>query len=259
MTRRPIRRVVIVVDSDERTAILVREAARVAARLGAELEGLFLEDEALVALAGHRFASRISSGAERRSLTPEDLELEWRSQSRYVAETLEREAAREAVPARFEVRRAAARTTVRERLDAGDVVLVGWGGWAPSAAHRAPVRVLYDGSEASEHALDLATELVGDDGVLAIWALVDSEEALAPIESGLRARLSALAGRLRVAPIHDPSAATLRHVVAASPGGLLLVPRSTAVARQLADRSAAARFPSSVFLVGAGAEPPAAG
>lgn len=244
------RRVVIVLDSDERSVRLVREAVRVAMRFGAEVEGVFVEDEDLIALARHGFAARVEPTALRKPFDAGDLEQEWRLQSRAVENTLEREARVSDVPARFAVHRAASREAVRERLDRGDLVLVGWGGWAPSAGRAAPVRVLYDGGPASERALDVAAELIGERGVLAIWVLVEDEAELAPIEAKLRERLSALAGRLRVAPIHDPTAATLRHIVAASPGGLLLVPRSAPVARQLADRDLAARFGSSVFLVG---------
>lgn len=257
MTEAPdavLRRVVIVLDSDERTARLVREALRLALAFGTEVEGLFVEDEALLALAGHAFASRLGLDARRTEFGAADVVREWAAQSARVRRAIEQEADRRAVRARFAVCRGPSRQVVIERLDEGDLVLVGWGGWAPSAARRAPVRVLYDGSPAAERALSLAERLLGEAGVLAIWVQVSDEAELEPIEARLRERLAHLAGRLRIAPIVDPSAATLRHVVAARPGGLLLVPRTTAVAQEIAGRSLAARFPSSVILVGDGDE-----
>jgi len=238
-------RVVVALDCAEHTERTVREAARVAARIGAELEALLVEDEALLALAAHPFARRIGAGGEARSFDAPDLEREWRDVEKQARAALEREAGRGDVPVRLVVERGRSERAIRARLERGDLVVVGWGGWSPRARRAAPIRVLYDGGEAAEHALEVGVRLAGPTGQLAVWWVGTTEGVL----EAARARLAGRVGSLRLAPIDDPSVRVIRHVLAARPGGLLVVPADSEVAEALAARSVEARFAAGVLVV----------
>lgn len=241
-----VRRVVVAITTGDRPARVAREAVRVASRFGAELEGRFLEDEDLLRLAAHPFARCIGSAGLARALSVPEVEREWRALAAEIRAALEREAARQRLSTpRFEVRRGHARDALSHRVDRGDVVIVGWGGWSPSASRAAPVRVLLDGSEAGERALEAGVRLAGDGGRLAVW-MVGADDAAV---EALRARLADRVERLRVAPIADPSIAAVQHILAARPGGLLLVPAGSAIAEALEAGAQEARFPAGVLVV----------
>jgi hypothetical protein len=249
MSETVVRRVVLALDSGERTVTVVREAVRVASHFGAELEGLFVEDVELVQLTGHAFARRVAGEGPSRALSVADLEQEWRAFARAAREALEEEAERRRVRARFAVQRARAREAIRERLARGDVVVVGWGGWAPRAERTAPVRVLFAGDAAPcARALEVGRRLAGPSGRLEVWIAPD-DEALAAQEDAIRERVGDAVGELRILALADQRPATLRRAVAERPGGLFIVPAGSALAERLGDRSVAARFPASVVLI----------
>lgn len=248
MTR--VRRVVLAIDRGDRTARLVREAVSVASCLGVELEGLFVEDDALLRLAGHEFARRFGVLGEAQALSPADLEAEWRAIAREVRGALEREAERHRLAARFAVARGAVELALRERLAGGDLVLVGWAGWSPAVEPRR-VRVLYDDDGESERAIELGVRLAGPDGALSVWIAPDGERA-ERLADHVRQRVGGRT-RLCVAGVSDAAPATLRRALADEPGGLLIVPAEHELALRLAHRSVAARFACSVLV--ASAEP----
>lgn len=217
-----IRRVVVVVDSSHRAARAVREAARVAGRFEAQLEGVLVEDEALLRLAGQPFARRFGVSTEA-DLDPEDVEREWRAIAARAREVVERELSR------FRVERGPPARVLRA-LGEGDAALVGWGGWSPPGARRAPVRVLHDGTPLADRAVEVAEALAEGEADVEVW--------LAPGVSRERGRALA-----------DSRARTLRRAVAERPGGLLIVPAGSALADRLAERSVAMRFPCGVLIV----------
>ncbi|MEQ8454332.1 MAG: hypothetical protein RLO52_10190 [Sandaracinaceae bacterium] len=218
-----IRRVIVVVDSSERAARAVREASRVAGHFDVDLEGVLLEDEALLRLAGQPFARRFGVGPER-GFEPEEIEREWRAIAARAREVVERELRA------FRVERGPA-SGLFSRFVEGDVALIGWGGSSPRAARRAPVRVLFDGSPAAERALGVGEALAERGAKLEVWLVPGAERAQA--------------SRRMI----DVRAATVRRAVAESPGGLLLVPRGSALSDRLGERSVATRFPCSVLIV----------
>ncbi|MCB9594376.1 MAG: hypothetical protein H6719_16715 [Sandaracinaceae bacterium] len=240
-----VRRVVVAIAGGDRTFRVVREAVRVASCLDAALEGRFLEDEDLLRLAAYSFAQRTDSAGGTRALRAEDLEREWRAVAADVRSTLEREAAHQRVEARFAVERGRPRDAVSRQIEQGDVVVVGWGGWSPKAARSAPVRVLFDGSDAAERALEAGARLAGDDGRLSVWVVGGDDAAV----EATRERLSGRVARLRVAPIADATPPTVQHILAAHPGGLLLVPSTSGLAEALASGADDARFPAGVLVV----------
>lgn len=237
-----VRRVVVLIATGDHAARVIREAVRVASRFGVELEARFVEDEELLRLAGHSFARAIGTSGAARAFGAADLEREWRAVEADVRVALERAAAQQKLRSRFEVRRARIRDALR--VDPGDLVVVGWGGWSPRGRRRAPIRVLYDGSESAERALDAGARLAGEHGVLAVWVVGADDAAVEAMQD----RLTDWVGHHRVAPIQEPSVAAVRHILAAQPGGLLIVPTGSAIADALVTTEDA-RFPAGVLVV----------
>lgn len=239
-----IRRVVVALDTDERTLRIVREAVRVAACFDTEIEGLFVEDEELLALARSSFARRTGTAATTRAFDVSDVEREWRTLARSVRSTLEREAMASRVETRFAVQRGPAPQAIRERLEGGDLVVIGWGGWSPAGKKSAPIRVLFDHSGSAERALEIGARLASREGELAIWVVDADETAL----NEVRARVRDV-GHSRVTPITDLSISSIQGIVAEQPGGLLIIPSGSDVAARLAQRAVEARFPAGVLIV----------
>lgn len=243
-----VRRVVLAIDTAERTVRIVREAVDVASSLGAELEGLFVEDDMLLRLAEHAFARRVGAGAPVQ-LMQADLEREWRALAREVRAALEHEAGARQVPMQFAIERGTVEAALRSRLAGGDLVIVGWGGWSPSALRRpALVRVLYDGHDDAERAIEVGLLLAGEGGEIVVWIAPDGARATELAER-VRARIGDRIARVRFRGMADAEPATVRRAVAEEPGGLLIVPERAALAVRLAERSVAARFPCSVLIV----------
>jgi hypothetical protein len=241
-----VRRVVLAIDTAERTLRVVREAVDVAVHLGVDLEGLFVEDDALLRMASHSFVRSFGAPGSASELSPLDLEREWRVLAEEVRRALEREARRRRVRSVFAISRGEAQAAIRERLSQGDLVLVGWGGFAPGS-RRHPVRVMYDGSEASDRALGIGARLVGQDGELLVWVAPDGDRAT-ELAAHIRGRIGSRVRRVRLAGMRDAAPATLRRAIAEEPGGLLIVPDEHELAFHLAQRSVAARFPCTVLI-----------
>ena len=98
------RRLRLVLDSATQNRVLLRAAVHLAAALGAELEGMLIEDETL-----HRLAAQPDVAHVSRQMTLTEplsvarLEREWRAQARLLQERLTELAAREQVVCHFRV------------------------------------------------------------------------------------------------------------------------------------------------------------
>lgn len=235
-------RVVLAIDAADRTLHVVREAVDLASALDAELEALLIEDDALLRLASHEFARRFRRTGEE-LFEPHEIEREWRAIASEVRRALERER----IQAELSIVRGAVEAALRARLDRGDVIVVAWGGFSPRP-QRAPARVFYDGGEASERALELAVRVAGKRGEVLVW-IAPSAEKMHELAQRARAQVGDRVGRLRMAGLEDAQPGTIRRAIADEPGGALLVPADHDLARKLAQRSPAARFPCSVILV----------
>ncbi len=241
-----IRRVVLAIDTVERNTRFVREAFDVASHLEAELEGLFIEDDALLRLSDHSFARRIGSHGTAHELSRGDLEREWRVLAGEVHRTLAKEAERRRVRMHFAVARGTVESALRERLSWGDVVVAAWGGFSPGTRAAGPVRVMYDAGKASLRALELGVRLAKSEELL-VWIIPDSDRATS-LAHDVRERVRGRVGRLRLAGLSDSTLAAMRKAVADEPGGFLIVPADHELATRIAQRSPAARFPCTVVI-----------
>ncbi len=185
------RRILMALDSTTATPVTVEWAAALAARLEAELRGLFVEDIDLVKLAEQADVGAYSVlAAGRQALDPGALRRALKVRAAASRQAVEAAAQRRHIRSTFEVRRGRVDAEVMDSARDADLVVIDWtsGGLAaplpgrrtrPGAIARrvaegaarsvlllrggiafgGPVLVAYDGSEASEHALAAAAEI----------------------------------------------------------------------------------------------------
>lgn len=181
----PLRRILVALDASGPSLDALRAAATLAARLGAELEGLFVEDENVLRAAGLPVSRHLSVlGGARRPPAPGDVEAQLRAMAARAREALEQACAPQRLTFSFRVARGQVTLELLAAAARADLlVLGGWGHRVPagrpgetarSAAARAPISVLilaragpmsrsllvaYDGSAGARRALALAARL----------------------------------------------------------------------------------------------------
>ena len=220
-----VRRIVVAIDSSSDASAALEEAAGLAARLHAELEGVYVEDINLVRLAGLPVGREIHFlTGKGRDFNADALETETRGQEFAARRAVEAAAARARVTCAFRTARGQVDAEVISAARHGDLLILGigerspWGGVrlgrvARAAAERAPRSVLiskpgarssgvplvcYDGSAGSRRALEAGLRMFGvHEGRLAVLILADDavdagtlrrevEERLAPLGVGPR-------------------------------------------------------------------------
>jgi hypothetical protein len=183
---RRIRRVLVALDSSPESLVAAAAATSLAAALGAELAGLFVEDRDLLLLSESRQAHRVgflTAGSE--PVDGEEMRRQLRAQAARARRALSRLAASHGISCTFEVTRGGVTTELLAAAGREDLVSVGRVGWSHGqrlrlgstarallarrrshtllagrgSAAAAPVAVLFDGSRAAVHALRLATRL----------------------------------------------------------------------------------------------------
>lgn len=240
-----LQRVLVALDASRASLDALSAAAALAARLGAELEGLFVEDVNLLRVAGMPFASQLSSlSGTPRPLERSAVELELRALAGAARASLAETARRLEVEWSFRVARGQVSGELLEAASKADVLVLGRtgrsvgrrpGGTARAAAIGAPTSVLlvgrgagigqpilvaYDGSAAADRVLDLAARLDGGAGRLTV--LVAAATAAEAEKLARRAR-SRLAREGESEPRCVTIARRLDLVRAAQASGALLV------------------------------------
>ena len=185
------RRVLVALDASRGSLDALSAAAALAARLGAELHGLFVEDVNLLRAAGLPFASQLSSlSAAPRPLERRGLERELRALAAAARASVAEEARRVEVGWSFRVARGQVSVEILAAAGDADVLVLGRTGrrvgsrpgeTARAAAARAPTSVLLVGRGA-------------DIGRPVVAAYDDSPEADRVLE--VAARLDAGAGKI---------------------------------------------------------------
>jgi hypothetical protein len=205
-----LRRIIVLAEPSPAGRRRLESAARLAARRGLSLAGLFIEDEALLRSAALPFTREVSaSSAAPRPLGTERLERQLKAQARALSRHLEQTARNLALEWSFRVTRG----RPGEAVEAGPEDLVVMGrptGGAPGSgltgtstapvmllpetdlpADRPVVALVGDPGAAGERTLDLAIELADDPAT-------DLQVLLPPLTAAERARLEeAVSGWLR--------------------------------------------------------------
>lgn len=168
-------RILVAVDSSQQGYIALETAAECAAHMRKHLLALFIEDVNLVKLAALPFARELDgfSGAMR-PLDPDNVERSLQAGAREIKQRLAEESRKRSISASMQVVRGHYFSTVMELAGKSDIVFLNYAARQPflrtssypgrgrigqvDAAPR-PVWVYFDGSEATEHCLKLASGL----------------------------------------------------------------------------------------------------
>ena len=177
-----IRRIAVALDASEHSQQALETAARLAATLKAELEGIFVEDIDLIHLAGLPFLREIRlASLAQETVSLQRMERELRAMARHVRQALEFVAHREGISCSFRVRRGRVEAELMEAAMEADVLTLGRlgtslsqrlrlrvresviGGARPPAERGNPsVVVTFSGSETATRALQAAANLAED-------------------------------------------------------------------------------------------------
>jgi nucleotide-binding universal stress UspA family protein len=210
-----VRRILVALDASRTSIDALGAAAALAARLGAELAGLFVEDENLLRLAGLPVARQISvHGGAGRPVA--GIEGELRALAARAREAVAAAAAPHRISWSFRVARGQVAGEVVSAAGEADLLVVGWAGHrvagrrgpgetARAAAARAPAPVLiltrglevgrpllvaWDGSPGAERALDFAARLEAAGlGTLTLLLAAPDRAASDRLREQARARL----------------------------------------------------------------------
>jgi nucleotide-binding universal stress UspA family protein len=234
-----IRRVLVALDPSPHGRAALAEAIALAERQGAEIVGLFVEDEELLRLARLPFAREFGVCDPRgRALEPGGMERRLRAQAVAMRRAMELEAARARLSWSFRVARGSVAAEVVAAGEQADVIFIGrtreqartthLGSTARAVLARSSRTVFcvrhrtasgravvaaYDGSDASDHALRTAADLAGPgpDGVVVLIPAGAEAEALAKRALSLLGELGKFA---RITRIDAPTVAALSETAA---------------------------------------------
>ncbi len=247
-----LRRILVALDASRTSLDALRGAATLAARLGAELAGLFVEDENLLRLSGLPVARQLSvHGGTGRPVA--EIEGELRALAARAREAVAAAAAPHRISWSFRVARGQVAVEVVSAAGEADLLVVGWAGHrvagrrgpgetARAAAARAPTPVLiltrdvevgrpllvaWDGSPGAAGALDLAARLEAAGlGAVTLLLVAPDPPASARLLDDARRRL----GRSEPPPSRyaGPRPADVLRA-AAGPGALLVLGAGSAL------------------------------
>jgi nucleotide-binding universal stress UspA family protein len=249
--RAPIRRILVALDASRASLAALEAATRLAARLEAELLGLFVEDVNLLRLAALPFARELGVASARvRRIESADMEQALRAQAARAQAALSTAAARQQVRWSFRVTRGQVVAELLAAAEKADLMALGFVGGEllhrvrlgstaravaaeaarpllilpPGACIRAPVLTLYDGAPPARRALRLATDLAGEeDGNLIVLIVAADEKTGKRLEKEINAGLSGRAGKVHYRRLTPREVADLARAVRAEAAGTLVL------------------------------------
>lgn len=258
-----IRRVLVALDTSPASLAALEAAAHVAASLGAELSGLYIEDETVIRGAELPLASVVGSfsGAVR-PIERREVEHQFRAQARRARHALESVAARARVRWSFRVMRGSVTASLGAACGDADLISLGRRGWTPGRrkmgrttttlleSEGVPLLLLdrglrpgqavvtvFDGSPGAATALAFARMLSRDGQTPLVVVLRGEERDIETLENAARAKLTDL-GRDRAVQFYrlgtgDP--AGLARLSQAGGIGILILPGLQALGKDVAD------------------------
>lgn len=203
MTHQIIHSIAVAIDCSPHSKASLEAAAEMAARLKAELIGIFVEDINLLHMAGLPFAEEIRLYSTEKIDTAQ-LERMLRLQAQQAREMLEHTAQPRTLRHTFRVLRGLVPEQVIQAATAADMLVLGRSGRSPSCrkglgstaraalegamsvmlmrpgvtAAEGPLLVLYDGTDASKRALATALEIAGPASTLNLLVTDPNPEAI---------------------------------------------------------------------------------
>lgn len=270
-----IRRILVALDASPRSLARVEAAARLAASFKAELIGLFVEDVNLLRAAELPFCREISMFSSAcRQMGGEHIQQELRAQAEWIRRSLAAAAKAREVPWIFRVARGAVAEEILAVAPEADLMILGKTTWAPPGARylgstvrtlmmqgrgltlvlheetafTPPVSVIYDGSELSSKALNVAAHLSqdGDDG-LKVLILAPDRDRAGQIKAEVQDKLEKRESGLEFILVIGPSLSSLTRLVQLQVLGPLVLPISLLQGEDLC--GLVNEIPNPVFLV----------
>ena len=173
----------ILLDNQKNQSASLLSAALLARRLKVQLQGLFIEDENLLLAADLTFSREVSLwSGEERHLTGGSVQRTFRSHARHLQRGLEKMAIEKKVDYSFQIIRGEKVGWIKENINTSEILFLG-GHDLTSKPHQSfkycheltpPVVALFDGSAASNNALEIAAQLAEENNKsLLILQLVD--------------------------------------------------------------------------------------
>jgi nucleotide-binding universal stress UspA family protein len=245
-----IRRILIALDASPASLAALEAAAELAARLDADLLGLFIEDINLLRLSDLPLASEVGlHSAAINQINREQVEQRLRAQANQARRALADIAQRSKLRTEFRVARGPISTELLTAALDTDLIIMGKAGWsqrkklgstARSMVKRSPghtmflqhgahiahsVGVIYDGSPLAAQALGLAASLMPDPkaglSVLILAQTIDLAQAIQPEVEGWLLEHH-LVGHIHW--VHGPQGERLAHLVQGEHLGILVLP-----------------------------------
>lgn len=253
-----IRRILVALDSSRHSLAALEAAAELAAHTEAELLGLFVEDVNLLRLARLPFASQVSSAsATAESVDSARMERELRGQAAQARRALAAAAERARVRWSFRVARGEVAAEVIAAAEEVDLITLGKRGLASngqrlgSTAHaalssarrsllisqhgspfRPPVLVVYDGSEGSRAALEVALRLARATGHRLVVLLVNGTAVPpAELQEVVAREIGSQGPAVRYRGAYGANALSLAHALRGEPEGFVVLSDSGRLSR----------------------------
>lgn len=210
MKARTIRTIAVALDCSPHSKASLEAAAKMAARLSADLVGIFVEDTNLLRMAGLPFTEEVRLySSTTTKLDEAQLERLLRLQAREARELLERTAEALTVRHTFRVMRGMVPEQLMSAATEADILVLGRSGRSPScrkglgstartalceskrtvllmrpgfSSAAGPQLVLFDGSEGSRHALETALAIADPESTLHLVVIDPEPEAAEKLE-----------------------------------------------------------------------------
>jgi nucleotide-binding universal stress UspA family protein len=228
-----VRRIVVAADASQPGRIALESAIRLAQRLQAELEGLFVEDSDLKRLSELPVAREIRFGAGGFGRPASSVAEDLRNESMRLRHRFEEQASRARIKATFRVAEGRIEHSIVQLGGEADLLVVGlarrraWSLFGVSEGQaefaNRPL-VLYDGTDGAERALDLAARLAADDeAALAVVVRAGNEADALRLRRRAAQRLAEHGQGARFRQAAAPTLAALSQAVAALGASVLVI------------------------------------
>jgi len=249
------RRIVVTLDSAAVDAADLESLMRLARRLGADLEGVFVEDSDLLRLADMTFLREYRPTSQRaESFESARIQQEFRVLARRAERVLAESAARRGVALSFRTWRGSIERELLSGVEADILAVMRLGTITfQPARRRVPelVSTYYDGSEEPAKALLTAAELAAGNDDISLQVLLShgKDVAKASLRERAQAALSNHPGKVVYRCLEDDSVAGLLKVLYDTGSAALVMQRANAMLNKTSLRQYLSRLQCPLFLV----------
>jgi hypothetical protein len=227
-----IRRIAVTLDAFELNVVALDQAARLAGRMGAQLEGIFVEDIDLLQLAELPFLHEVRrSSRSVEAMNPMRMEQEFRVLARRAERLLGEQATRHHVSWSFRIWRGSIDADLLDAAMEVDVLALSRLGSTLTRGHLAraghnAIAVLYGDSEAAARALETAAGMAAEQHArINILLPVTGKTDTAAIRQAVVSRLGEQAGMAQFIPMPDDSLPSLVEALADTGSDALILQR----------------------------------